>query len=238
VLLNQTRSMSSDSEKASFISGRVMAMTAYDWVPRAETDYWQFLLSGAGECGEMAVAGTNLMSASGLEARKVVFSGEDHTIIEVKIGGIWMVSDPGDYDSRLVTRAEMAALRIEEIGSLSYVVAPSDNSFIELTQQYVSTDTIIIRITRSGEPLVDATVVLKHTFDHSTRQLPCDGLAFHTDANGTITLHLGSLHYVSQYKGSEEYYWIYVNGLDTGRNVTSTGAGIVRQVDVDLASTN
>jgi hypothetical protein len=230
VLLNKTAYMASDSEKASFVYARVFDMTAFGWSPRAGMDYWKFLLSGAGACGEMAIANTNLMTASGLEARRVIIPGEDHAFVEVNIGGKWLVSD----GPKLVTRAEMAAKRIGEIGSLSYVVAPTENSFIELTQQYVSTDTIIIRITRNGEPLADVAIALKHTFNGKLMQLPCDGCTFHTNVNGTVMLHIGKLHYIGKYKGSEEYYWIYANGQNTGHNVTSTGTGITQRVEIDL----
>jgi hypothetical protein len=232
VLLNKTRYMESDSEKASFIYAHVVDMTAFGWKPRAEMDYWKFLLSGAGACGEMAIADTNLMTAAGLEARRVIIPGEDHAFIEVNVNGEWLVSD----GPKLVTRDEMAAKRIEEIGSLSYIVVPIGNSFIELTQQYVSTDTIIIRITRNGEPFADAAVVLKHRFDGKLMQLPCDGCTFHTNVNGTVTLHMGKLHYSGEYIGSEEYYWVYVNGRDTSHNVTSTGTGITQLVEIDFAS--
>lgn len=93
------------------------------------------------------------------------------------------------------------------VGSISYVVAYTENSFVELTQQYLSTDTIIIRVARNGEPLADAEVVLEHRFGKLTTQLPCDGRTFHTDVNGTVTLHLGKPYYINDLIGSEEYYW-------------------------------
>jgi hypothetical protein len=235
-LLNQAASMNSDKEKASFISRRVIETTAFGWIPRADTDHWRFLLSGAGMCGEMATAGTNLFGATGLVARRVVLPGEDHVFIEVKIGGDWLVADPGYYGGELTTRAERAARRVADVGSVSYVVALTENSnsLVELTQQYVSTDTIIVRITRNGEPLADAQVVLKHRFGSLTTQLPCDGCEFHTSVNGTITLHLGKPYYINNFKGSEEYYWIYINGQNTGRNVTSTGTGLIQSLEIDL----
>jgi len=233
-LLGQTVSMTDEQQKASFISQRIIDATAFGWIPRANADYWKFLLSGAGMCKEMAVAGTNLMLATGLDARRVVFPGEDHTFIEVKINGNWFVADPGYYGGELITRVERAVRRIQEVGSVSYVVACIGDSFVELTQQYVSTDTIIIRVTRNGEPLSDAQVVLKHRFGSLITQLPCDGCQFHTDVNGTVTLHMGKVHYINKFKGSEEYYWIYINGQDTGCNVTSTGTGQIHLVEFSL----
>jgi hypothetical protein len=233
-LMFQTASMGNEWEKASFISGRIAAITAYGWIPRAETDYWKFLLVGAGECGEMAMADTNLMSEAGLVARTVVFSGEDHAVTEVKIGGEWLVSDPGDYGAQLITRAEMTATRIRQVGSVSYAAAYTENGFIELTQQYVNTDTIVIRVTRNGEPLADAEVVLKHRFGNQITQLPCDDRTFHTDVNGTVTLHLGKPFYINEFKGSEEYYWVYVDGQNTGYNTTSTGTGQIHLVEINL----
>jgi hypothetical protein len=234
-LINKSVSFGSESMKASFISERVYDMTAFGWPPRAETDYWKFLLAGAGQCGEMAVTGTVLMNEAGLSARTVVLSGEDHEVIEVKVDGQWLVAAPGDTGGQLRTRAEFAAARIAEVGCLSYVVATTQNGFIELTQEYVNTDTIIIKIMRNGEPLADAQVVLKHRFENLMMQLPCNDYTFHTNFNGTVTLHLGNLHYINEFKGSEEYYWIYVNGQNTGFNVTSTGTGQIYSVQVDLS---
>jgi phosphotransferase system glucose/maltose/N-acetylglucosamine-specific IIC component len=48
-------------EKVSYIDDRVNALTFYTWVFRANLDNWKFLLSGAGQCGEMATASYNLM---------------------------------------------------------------------------------------------------------------------------------------------------------------------------------
>jgi hypothetical protein len=232
-ILSQAASMN-ELDKASFISERVMEITAFGMRPRADTDYWKFLLTGAGHCGEMAIAGVNLMHAAGLEARRIAFPGEDHVLIEVKIGGEWLVSDPGSYQGRIISREERATQRIERLGSLSYVIAYTESGFIELTQAYVSTDTIVIRVTKNGEPLGDADLALKHRFRGSLMQLPSHDRTFHTDATGSVTLHMGKLQYTNEFKGSEEYYWVYVNGENTGYNVTSTGTDQIRLVEIDL----
>ena len=237
-LSNAAESLNGDSAKASFISGRVIALTAFGWIPRAGPDSWKFLMLGAGACGEMAMAGTDLMKEATLEVRKVALPGEDHAFIEVMVDGEFLIADSGYYGTELITRSERADRRVKEIGSLTYAVALTENSFIELTQQYVSTDTIVIRITRNGEPLSDVSVTLKHKFGSLTTQLPVDGNAFHTDVNGTISLHMGKPHYINGFKGSEEFYWIYADGQNTGYNVTSTGTGLVHSVEIDLLHLN
>jgi len=233
-LLNQAVSTTDEWQKASYISKRVIETTAFGWPPRAGTDYWKFVLSGAGMCKEMAITGTDLILAAGLDARRVVLPGEDHAFIEVKIDGTWLVADPGYYGGELINRTERATRRIQDVGSISYVIACIGDSFVELTQQYVSTDTIVIRVTRYGEPLAAGEVLLKHRFGNHITQLPCEDRTFHTDVNGTVTLHLGKPYYINEFKGSEEYYWIYVNGQNTGYNVTSTGTGQIRSVEIDL----
>jgi hypothetical protein len=233
-LLNQAVSTAGESQKASYISKRVIETTAFGWPPRAGTDYWKFLLSGAGRCGEMAITGTALMLIAGLDARRVVIPGEDHAFIEVKIDGNWLVADSGYYGGEIISRTERATRRIQEVGSISYVITCIGDSFVELTQQYVSTDTIVIRVTRNGEPLASAEVLLKHRFGNHMTQLPCDSCAFHTDVDGTVTLNMGKLLYINEFKGSEEYYWIYVNGQNTGHNVTSTGTGQTFLMEIDL----
>jgi hypothetical protein len=42
------------------------------------------------------------------------------------------------------------------------------------------------------------------------------------------------MYYINDFKGSEEYYWIYVNGQNTGHNVTSTGTGQIQSLEIDL----
>jgi len=234
-IVNRASLMGNERERASFISQRVIEMTAFGGIPRADTNYWKFLLSGAGMCGEMAIAGTNFMTAAGLVAREIVLPGEDHSFIEVKIGDEWLVADPGYYGPELITRSERAAGRFENVGSVSYVVTCTEKTFIELTQQYVPTDTIVIRIRRNGEYLADAEVLLKHRFGQLTTQLPCGDRVFHADTSGAVTLHLGKIYYTNEFKGSEEYYWIYVNGQNTGYNVTSTGTGQIHSIEIDLS---
>lgn len=232
ILLNRVASMSNEQEKAFFISRRVMNMTAFGWVPEAGTDFWKFVLSGAGSCGEMAVVGTRLMNDAGLVARVVAFPGEDHAFIEVKINGEWLVADPGYYSGNIMTRLERASKRISEFGAISYVIAPADSSFIELTQEYVPTDTVIIRVTLGGEPLANAQVVLKHRFMSKEFSLP----TFYTDMNGTVTLHLGAMDYNDKAKEYEPYYRIFVEGKDTGFRATSTGTGQIQYVEIYLGS--
>lgn len=231
-LINQAVSINDDLDKASFISQRVMNMRTFGGILRSGTDFWKFILSGAGSCGEMAMAGAKLMNASGLVARRVAFPGEDHSFIEVKINGEWLVADPGYYSGNIMTRLERASRRISEFGAISYVVVPVDSSFIELTQEYVPTDAIIIRVTLGGEPLANAQVVLKHLFMSKEFSLP----TFYTDMNGTVTLHLGAMNYNDKAKEYEPYYRIFVEGKDTGFRATSTGTGQIQYVEIYLGS--
>ncbi|MEM2703923.1 MAG: hypothetical protein QXR45_12270 [Candidatus Bathyarchaeia archaeon] len=228
--VNQVASISNEPDKTSFISQHVRDITAFGWVPRAGTDFWKFILSGAGSCGEMAMVGTRLMNDVRLVARAVSFPGEDHSFIEVNINGEWLVADPGYYAGNIMTRLERASRRIGEFGAISYVVAFVDSSFIELTQEYVPTDTIIIRVTLSGEPLANAQVVLKHRFMSKEFSLP----TFYTDMNGTVTLHLGAMNYNDKAKEYEPYYRIFVEGKDTGFRATSTGTGRIHCIEIDF----
>ena len=234
----QATSLDSPSERAIYVSDTIRATTTFNFPLfdffRSRKDFWKFLLIGVGACGEVATATANILEGLGFEARKVSFPGEDHAFVEVRIDNRWMVLDPGYYYSEILTREQRAERRIQDVGSVSYVVVCNGDSFVELTQQYVSTDTIVIRITRNGEPLSDVQVVLKHRFGSLITQLPCDGCQFHTDVNGTVTLHMGNVHYINEFKGSEEYYWIYVEDQNTGYNVTSTGTGQVHFVEIDL----
>jgi hypothetical protein len=123
--------------------------------------------------------------------------------------------------------------------TISYAVAYIESSFIELTSYYANTDIIRIKIADNGEPLESMPVVLVHTLRYGSNgydvQLPGEGYAFHTDANGAIILHLGRLAYTAAFGKTDQYYLIYVNGQNTGHSVTSTGTGLTQLVEIDLA---
>jgi hypothetical protein len=191
-------------------------------------------LVGVGACGELAMATVTYLKNLGFEARKVVFPGEDHAFVEVKINGEWRVLDPGYYPSENLTRKERAERRLTEFGAISYVIGYVDSSFVELTQYYVPTDTIIIKVTHEGEPFANAEISLRHKFMSRTLQLPDNGVSFCSDGNGTVTFHLGALNYNSKANEFEPYFWIYINGRNTGYNVTSTGTGQTQFVEIDL----
>jgi hypothetical protein len=135
--------------------------------------------------------------------------------------------------SRIVSRNETAQKRIHDVGCLSYIIAPSKNSFIELTQEYVPTDLIVISVTKNGEPMAGTQVKLFRSGTLSA-QLPSVDRSFVTDTNGTVVLHLGKSHFVSPYQGTDDFYRIWVGGQETKYAVTSTGAGQTIPVNVIL----
>lgn len=233
-ILNKAASIGNEWEKTSFISGHVIETTAFGQVPRANTDCWKFMLSGAGRCGEMAIAGTNLMNAAGLLARRVVLPGEDHAFIEVMIDGVWYVADPGYYGSEVLSREERANRRIADFGAISYAVAYTKSGLVELTQSYVSVDVIVIRVTFGGEPLVNAQVYWVHKFMGSDLRIPDSGSCFFSDGNGTVVLHLGTSTYADKAKPYESQFRIYINGEDTKYRVESKGTGETQVIEIDL----
>ena len=232
--LSAAPSIISNSSRVSSISQRVFDTMLTTWFLRAQNDFWKFLMVGTGQCGEMSTATMSYLSKLDIEARKVGLPGENHEFVEVKLNGSWWVVDPGYYRGEIITRQERANRRIDDVGAISYVVAYVDSSFIELTQEYVPTDTIIIKVTLGGEQLVNAQVVLKHLFMNNEWSLP----PLYTDGNGTVALHLGALNYNSKANEVEPFFWVYVNGQNTGRNVTSTGTGQTHLVEIDLVGSS
>lgn len=235
-ILSQASAISNPEEKTTFISQYVYDTTAFDFpflkeYLRANRDFQKYLLVGVGACGELAMATVTYLKNLGFEARKVVFPGEDHAFVEVKINGEWRVLDPGYYPSENLTRKERAERRLVEFGAISYIIAYVDSSFVELTQEYVPTDTIIIRVTCAGESLVGAQIILKHLFMSAEWSLP----PLYTDGNGTVVLHLGALNYNDKAKEFEPYYRIIVDGKDTEFRATSTGSDQVHVIEIDLA---
>ena len=125
--------------------------------------------------------------------------------------------------------------------TISYVAAYLENGFVELTPEYVKTDTIIIRVTQDGEPLAGASVVLAHTLitdgNSRTQELPGNGLTFQTDTNGTVTLHMGQIEedvYIRSFIETQPFYRVQVNGNPTPLEVISTGTGITTELEIDI----
>jgi hypothetical protein len=232
--LSAASSIAGDSGRVSRISQRVFDTMLTTRFLRAQNDFWKFLMVGTGQCGEMSTATISYLSKLDIEARKVGLPGENHEFVEVKLNGSWWVVDPGYYRGEIITRLERANRRIDDVGAISYVVAYVDSSFVELTQEYVPTDTIIIKVTLGGEQLANAQVVLKHLFMNNEWSLP----PLYTDGNGTITLHLGALTYNSKANEVEPFFWVYINGQNTERNVTSTGTGQTHLVEIDLVGSS
>ena len=246
-IIDQASSIADQEQQVTFVSNTALTITGNAWViqglVRAYDDFSKFLLSGGGACGETSIWEVETLKKLGFNARKVGLPGEDHSFVEVKLNGTWKIIDPG-YGMFLVSRMERSERRVQEAGTISYVVAYMENGFVELTSEYVKTDTIVVRITQDGEPLVGASVTFVHTLvtDGFSRrsELPGNGFSFHTDINGTVTAHIGLLGenvYNNSFVETDPYYLVYVNGepTPTPLRVTSTGRGIVKVVETDLA---
>lgn len=240
--LSTARQKNNDADTIAYVSEYVIDITTSIWrgngyvkFHRAQNDFLKYLILGVGGCGETAMASTVFFDHLDIESRRVAFPGEDHAFVEVKLNGTWMVADPGYYGSELLTREERGLKRVEEFGALSYVIAYTDSMFIELTQYYVTTDAIVITLTYDDEPVANAEIFLKHTFLGRETRLPSQEYMFYSDGNGTVVLHMGSLAYNEKAGEAESYFWIYVNGRNTGLNVTSTGSGKIHYVGIDLA---
>jgi hypothetical protein len=198
------------------------------------SDFQKYLMTGIGACGEMATMASTFLNIMHLDARSVVLPAEDHAFVEVRLNESWMVVDPGYYQSEILTREERANRRVEEMGTISYVVTFSDSSFIELTQYYVPTDTIQIRITFNGEPVVNVGVFLEHIFRGDSFKIPGGLQQFYTNSNGTVTLNLGGLDYNENAEEVESFFNIYVDGVKSGYNVTSLGAGETHLIMIEM----
>ncbi len=230
-IIDNTASISNSSERASYICKSVEYMSCFGSYFRANNDYWKFMLTGVGKCGEMAMTKKQLLIDAGFESREVIVSGENHEFTEVLIDGVWMVGD----GATVISRNEMLQNRINSIGSLTYVCTITDNSFIELIQDYTNkTDLITIKVTRNGEPVCGANVQLKHIFEMKSggilQTLPATDRNFITNSNGTVILHLGSPDYIGEFAKSEPYYWVFVNDGNQSITITSKGLGIIQPI--------
>ena len=244
-ILSQTANKT-DSEKASSISHFVATTNVNSNLPyllpnmnfflRHNSNLQKYLMTGVGACGEMANSTVVLLNQLGLDARVVSFPGEDHVFVEVKLNGTWFTLDPGYFGGQLLTREQRANYRIAEttIGAISYVIAFQNGSFIELTQDYVPTDTIVIKVNEGNLPKSNVPVYLTHTFMGKTQRLPSAEHTFNTDSNGTVTLHLGELNYSEASGNTDHFFKIYVDGKETGLTVQSSGSNETRYAEIDF----
>jgi hypothetical protein len=245
VLIDSAKS--SDNQPA-YISQSTMQLTGNIYLLQnlvrgnfmSRNDLSKFLMSGAGECGETAMLEQDNFKKLGFDTMEVSFPGEDHAFVEVKINSTWQVIDPG-YSMTLVSREYRSSARINETGTISYVTGNSNGSFVELTQDYVSTDTIALRVTNGNTPVKDASVNLVHQLRYGSSSyavaVPGDNFSFHTDSNGTIIIHLGKIcegAYSPEFAKTDPFFQIYVNGQQTNYRVNSTGTGLNTFVGVDL----
>jgi len=191
-----------------------------------------YYLTGVGKCGEIADASIYYLQANNITCRKVVIPGENHAFFEVYQNGNWRVYDLGYSNMNNITRLERAKERLNRMGSMSYVEGYDLNGYIDLTKFYVNTDLIDIKIENSlNEPLKGIEVVLKHQFRGNIFTIP-DHNSFVTDTNGEVTLNLGKMSYNSNAQPAEDYYWIFVNGVNSTKTVTSYGNGDINNINI------
>lgn len=69
-VVGETQTLVDIQDKVSYIDYRVNALTKYTWLFRANLDNWKFLLSGAGQCGEMASLSNIIMQSSAMTSRR------------------------------------------------------------------------------------------------------------------------------------------------------------------------
>ena len=201
--------------------------------------YWDWLLFGFGACGETAEVGRIILTRGGLEAFVAGFPAEDHVFTIVSLNGTWYVIDPGYY-THAVPLSDRIVDRIRELGNVSYIVIYLDTeNFLELTQYYVPYDTIIIKVTYQGLPVVGTRIRLVHKFKGTEMWIPGGKYYFHTNSEGIVVVHLGSPKYKSEKVSHyEPYFLIYVNDKRTHYKVTSTGSYRTWYVHIELTELN
>jgi len=184
---------------------------------RFERNLIGFYNLGFGSCFEMALIEHLLLNQSGVESRIVLIVGEDHTIVEVKINGTWMISDPG-LQNILIPREEFTKKRLNQIGGISLVYVVDTDPPIFITDQYVPTDLVTIKITKNSLPYSNCTVTLMHYFNYSNFETP----KIHPNSEGIIKIKLGDMrNYIIG--GVEPFYWVCIDGNKTEYQVTSNG---------------
>lgn len=81
--------------------------------------------------------------------------------------------------------------------------------------------------------MANAKITLAHIFMGNMIWLP----EFYSNTNGILELKIGPLSYNnSAIEPAEPYYWIYVNGQNTGFRVDSAGSGKVTYIEIELTS--
>ena len=183
-----------------------------------------YYVTGVGRCGEVADLSIFYLRNSNINCRKVGLPGEDHEFFEVLNNGSWEVYDLGYSNMNNVTRSYRAEKRIIQMGSISYVEGYDVNGAIDLTSEYVNSDHISIKIVNSlNEPLRDVKIELKHKFRGNIRTIPGRN-AFITGSDGESSFYLGTMDYGPKAQPAENYYWVFIDGFNSTKTVTSTGS--------------
>lgn len=197
---------------------------------RTQNDMLGFFTLGFAGCGELGYVERTMLTSIGVETRRVVTPGENHEFNEVRIGSVWMASDPGYPDLHLCTTEERGAARTIEdrIGGVSFAYA-DNNSRIWRTSYYSPTDLIVLHISVNGTPIANGSFVLSHQFQNHMHEV--DG--FYLDNNGTVSFEMGDLQQYSD-AGTEKCYWVKVNGIAVGLNITSFGLNQTRIYTFDI----
>ena len=231
-------------ELANYVNGLIKYHTiwCYEGCPFKELGQvkhmFSWVLFGYARCGGSASVAKALLERGGLKAYLASFPGEDHAFVIANISGKLYSIDPG-YFENITTLEYRIKRRILEYGNITYVVMHLDEGgFIELTSffpQLIRYDTIVIKVLKNNMPVANACIELKHKFRGQIVSIPGNGRCFHTNPEGEIIVHLGPPKYYAKKAGDyEPYFWIYVNGENTGITVTSTGAFTIKYVTVTL----
>ncbi|MCX6649399.1 MAG: transglutaminase domain-containing protein [Candidatus Bathyarchaeota archaeon] len=191
---------------------------------------YAYFITGVGKCGEVADVSIFLLRQNNISCRKVAFAGENHEFFEVFQNNDWRVYDLGYSNMNNVTRIYRAEDRINRMGSLSYVEGYDVIGDIDLTNLYVNSDLICIKVINNlNEPLRGLSIVLKHRFRGGIFSIPGHN-PFITDTNGEVKFNLGKMDYNLNAPNSDNYYWVFINGINSTKTVTSNGLGNVNRI--------
>ena len=216
-------------EKVCRISEYVASHTYSSACVRFSNDPLGFFIGGMGRCEKMAHAESFMLNLIGIRSQVVSLVGEDHSFVEVYVAGQWMASDPG-YGYHLNTTVERGAARLAEFGGLSFVLVEGTAPPEFVTDRYVLTDTIVIRVLKNGVAYAGGSLLLKHEF----RGFQLNPIQVPLDGNGTVILKMGSMQYNSNAGSTDSFYSIWVDDKDVNQTVISYGMNRTVTIAISL----
>ena len=152
-----------------------------------------------GGCEEYAVLFVEMAKSLGIPARVVYNTAEDHVWAEVFIKGSWIHVDPSSNIFNNPGVYEKPDGWNKQISYVYYI--DSDGNKHDITRRYTETGKLVIKVTKNGRPIKNATVIAKSRFllerypNSRIYKKPRESTRCKTNDDGSCAIEVGGNNY-------------------------------------------